>query len=230
MDQPCSLAASNFIHILPFHFSWGVFSSYFVSVLNDYATRWKALHLQSLEDSPLPLLCFGGWDSLRRAYFRKLVDWPQNRTIPWAQLTHLQICADMSCQQATSILGRCSKLVQLSIRVGDTNLVTANHVTLHDLVTFSVKSYHLSEILGALSLPSLRDLHLYDLSSTDLPSLLNLLTRSSCTLDTLAVHERFPLLIHDRLSDRDITSASYITGLVIFSLRSGFAVARPPGI
>ena len=156
-----------------------------VSALNDHATRWKSLYLQSLErgwmDSLSPLFCFGRWHSLRRAYFRNLLV-----RIPWAQLTHLQFCTSMSSEEAMSVFTMCSKLVELSICVfWDPDLVmAANHVTLHDLVTFSVKSYRPSEILEALSLPSLRDLHLYAVSPTDLPSLLNFFTRSSCTLDT----------------------------------------------
>ena len=161
-----------------------------VSVLNEHATRWKYLYLQSLEvrwiASLSRLFFFGEWHSLRQAYFKNLVDLPQNRTIPWAQLTHLQICAYLSGEDAMSIFRMCSKHVELSICVfWDPDLVmAANHVTLHDLVTFSVKSYRPSEILEALSLPSLRDLHLYAVSPTDLPSLLNFFTRSSCTLDT----------------------------------------------
>ncbi len=89
-----------------------------------------------------------------------------------------------------SIFRMCSKLVQLSIFTweGSYPVAAANHVTLHDLVTFSVQLRALSAILEELSLPSLRDLRIRSVSATDLSSLLNLFTRSSCTLDTLELN------------------------------------------
>jgi len=169
-----------------------------VSVLNDYATNWKTLYFQTPHEgsrmlgSLLPhLFCFDGWHSLRRICLGKSAALLQNRTIPLAQLTHLEIYTQTSYQEAMNVCRICSKLVQLSIFVLDPPypVMATDCVTLRDLVTFSLKSYGSSAVLEGLSLPSLRDLRIGQLYITDVPSLLAFFTRSSCTLDTLELHE-----------------------------------------
>ncbi|KAF8350373.1 hypothetical protein F5887DRAFT_1278607 [Amanita rubescens] len=95
-----------------------------VSVFTDYATRWEVMYHQPTANhwtSPPPdsvLFSLDGWHSLRRLcsvglHYRL----SGNETIPWAQLTHLQIIAALTPSQATIILKECSKLVQLSIAI-----------------------------------------------------------------------------------------------------------------
>lgn len=166
-----------------------------VSVLNNYATRWKFLYLQSLRKPWNPSLSrlfhFDGWHTLRGMYLRKPFDLLRNKTIPWAQLTHLQIWTCIAVPEAMSVFRMCSKLVELSVHASEDSYLVmgADHITTHDLVTFSVSSYRLSVILEGLSLPSLRNLRIVRLSTRDVPPLLNLFTRSSCTLDKLELGE-----------------------------------------
>ena len=161
-----------------------------VSVINDYASHWEALYLQSTTEDPFESLHrshsfrFDGWHSLRRlcspdsrspSY--------KNQSIPWAQLTHLQIHPYMTALDATIVLKECPKLVQLSISVGI--CCTTLPITLHNLVSLSLSTHSLSHVVDSLFLPSLRDMYITGLSILDVEPLSNFFTRSSCTLDKL---------------------------------------------
>ena len=167
-----------------------------ISVFTDYATRWEAMYLQ-----PTPIhgrqsvpqrssmFCFDGWRSLRRLCS---VDpyrlFAKAETIPWAQLTHLQI-HHLTPSDVISILEKCSKLVQLSMTIWPgSRPMTTNPIVMHNLVSLSLGSRPLSQVLDALHLPSLRDMYISNNSmSRELASLLDLFTRSSCSLDKLEI-------------------------------------------
>ncbi|KAF8350374.1 hypothetical protein F5887DRAFT_298735 [Amanita rubescens] len=167
-----------------------------VSVFTDYATRWEAMYHQpsanhwELEAQDSVLFSLDGWHSLRRLCLVGLCyRLSGNEIIPWAQLTHLQIIAALTPLQATIISKECSKLVQISIAIAfHSPESTTGLIPLRNLVSLSLSSLCLSEIMDVLFLPSLRDVYISNISMYNIRSLLNLFTRSSCLLDKLDIH------------------------------------------
>ena len=91
----------------------------------------------------------------------------------------------ISCE---SMFKKNSKLVQLSISVSSLRAL-GDSIIHHNLVTFSLKMCHGSEhLLNDLSLPSLRDMFIKQVSSVHIEPLLNFFTRSSCLLSKLEIH------------------------------------------
>lgn len=162
-----------------------------ISVLNDYAARWEFLYFQQLRPYFRHLFPFDGWPVLRRLCFPSWHPVSPTSEIAWAQLTHLQIQWHMSCHGMEIIFMRCPKLVHLSIWVNPSLTGLASvPMTLYNLVTFSLRMRHASDlrkVVHQLSLPSLRELLISQLSREDIGPLLGLFTRSSCTLDKLDI-------------------------------------------
>jgi len=169
-----------------------------VSFLIDYAARWESLYckyyfLDQQSYRPPPRFHVNVWHSLRRVCFvsscyllaRVII----NETLPWAQLTLLNVRDYITLRQAEIVFLSCPKLVQLSISVHMSAGPSGVSVTLRDLVTFYLRtdsSCH-GLTLDRLSFPSLRNLFMDGFSSTDVGILLNSFTRSSCTLDKLEI-------------------------------------------
>ena len=207
-----------------------------VSVLNDYSTRWQSLYLRDhfsvpeIPPSPKPLRLFhfDGWCSLRRISFFGPHRIPLvNKAIPWAQLTHLHVRGHISCQTAETIFMECPKLVQLSLSVNSTLGMTGVPIILHDLVTFSLRAMEcLPMLVHRLSLPSLRDIFLDGVWTTDIEPLLNLFTRSSCTLNNLVIggSDLTPRDYLNVLAHRSCNSLISLTMCSIYWLRD------PPSI
>ncbi|KAF8323567.1 hypothetical protein F5887DRAFT_296289 [Amanita rubescens] len=188
------------------------------SVLNDYAARWESLYFKDLQRSS-HLFRFDGWPLLRRLYFPCVS--PTSEAVPWAQLTHLQIQRYMSCQEAEIIFMKCPKLVHLSISVDSWPIGSASvPITLYDLVTFSLKASNLlGRLVDQLSLPSLRECSISEPQSEDVGSLLNLFTRSSCTLDKLEIRVQWGLMrSHDYVKILAHRSCSSLGSLAILCL------------
>ena len=163
-----------------------------VTVFTDHATRWEAVYLQPTgvhQESPpqrSSMFRFDGWHYLRRLCSAD--PYRQFSEISWAQLTHLEI-HHFTPSRVTIILEKCSKLVQLSttILIG-LRPVTTNLIVMHNLVSLSLSSRSLSPVMDAILLPSLRDMYINDsLMCHDIASLLDLFTRSSCSLDKLQI-------------------------------------------
>ena len=198
-----------------------------VSVLTDYATRWEAVYLHRTQDDRVSapprrsvMFHFDGWHSLRRLCSAdRHCHLYKNNTIPWAQLTHLQIQPGLafSDSEATILLKKCPKLVQLSIAVCSLASMTGL-IVMRNLVSLSLNS---SCLVDVLILPSLRDVYISALSYRDVTSLLNLFTRSSCSLDKLEFYTSNlnPRGLFDLLAHR---SCSSLTSLKIhqFSYKS----------
>ncbi|KAF8323568.1 hypothetical protein F5887DRAFT_296296 [Amanita rubescens] len=164
-----------------------------ILVIKDHAARWESLYFRVSQPSSF-LLHFDGWHSLRRLYYPYLDPVScANETVPWAHLTHLQIRKFIPCPDAAMIFTKCPKLVYFSILVNpDPSTIGQSTVPiiLEDLVTFYLKAYNaasLQTVLHQVSLPSLREISINEISSRDIEPLLSLFTRSSCTLDRLDV-------------------------------------------
>ena len=188
-----------------------------ISVIKDHAARWESLLFEGSPSSSL--LSFDGWYSLQRLYYPYFDPVScANETIPWANLTHLQIRKFIPCRDTAIIYMKCPKLVYLSILVNPSAIgQNTVPVILEDLVAFYVQiSYSqaasfapsLQTILHQLSLPSLRAISVNGISSGDIEPLLNLFTRSSCTLDRLEMCGAF------------LTSREYINVLAHSSCNS----------
>ena len=159
-----------------------------ISVINDHAARWESLYSRDVTLSS-SLFHLNGWQSLRRLSYPCLDPVScANDTVPWAHLTHLQIRINIPLRDATMILMKCPKLVYLSITVDPSTIEQSTvPIMLQDLVTFYLELYGGAGLLHQLSLPSLQEFSITKISSTDIESLLDLFTRSSCTLDRLEI-------------------------------------------
>ena len=171
----------------------------FLSVIKEYATHWKSLFFQDqftalqLGPSPtLPPVLFQNGVLLRLLLQKGGLFHPVSpfiyQTFPWAEVTHVELHNhhDISCE---SILKNSPKLVQLSISVYSLCISSFGYTIRHNLVTLSLKMISGCEyLLDRLSLPSLRDLFLKQVSSEHVRPLLNLFTRSSCSLSKLEVY------------------------------------------
>jgi len=166
----------------------------FLSVFNDYATRWESLYLQD----PFTALQLGPSPTLPSTLFQSDDFWQMAisllyplrvsgfKNLAWAEVTHLRHDHSISCN---SIFMKSPKLVQLSISVPSCPF--GGPIILHNLVSFSLKMGGGSHnLLDRLSLPPLRDMFLKQVSSADIQPLLNFLTRSSCSLGKLEVYSR----------------------------------------
>ncbi len=162
----------------------------FLSVVDNYATRWESLYLQdafkALQLGPSPTLpsTLFLFDDFWKVLTSLLYDEPTFENLPWAELTRLRNDHQISCER---ILVKSPKLVQLSISVP--SFTFGGQIILHNLVTFSLGMGHASRnLLNRLSLPNLRDLFLKQVSLADIQPLLDFFTRSSCSLSKLEVY------------------------------------------
>ena len=160
-----------------------------ISVIKDHAARWESLYFGVFQRSS-SLLHFDGWHSLRRLY----LDPPScaNESVPWAHLTYLQIGKSIPCRDVAAILMKCPKLVHLSIPVDLSPIVQSTvPIILEDLLTLYLTTHNhmacLQTILDQLSLPSLREISIIRITPGDIKPILDLFTRSSCTLDRLEI-------------------------------------------
>ncbi|KAF8332496.1 hypothetical protein F5887DRAFT_996613 [Amanita rubescens] len=171
-----------------------------VSFLIDHAARWDSLYCKRafLDPSsylPPPRFHVDVWHSLRRVcligikscYLTSCVI--VKDTLPWAQLTLLNVQNSITVSQAETIFISCPKLVQLSISVRIAQGAGGVSITLRDLVTFylSTDSSCRGLTVNRLTSPSLRNMFINGFSSTDIGILLDFFTRSSCTLDKLGI-------------------------------------------
>jgi hypothetical protein len=169
-----------------------------ISVVNDYAARWESLYVQhvvttlQLGPSPtLPLTLFQNetWSSFfwKMTVFFYPHDFPIDE-FPFAELTHYQV-HDSYSVSCDNIFMKTPKLVQLSISVVSLPASLGGCMIHHNLVTFSLRvSPESGRLLNRLSLPSLRDMFITDVSSEHIQPLLNFFTRSSCSLNKLEVY------------------------------------------
>ena len=170
-----------------------------ISVINDYAARWESLYIQhvvttlQLGPSPtLPSTLFQNetWSS----FFSKITSFFYPRffpidEFPFAELTHFQV-HDGCIASCENIFMKTPKLVQLSISLVSLPASLGGCIMIHhNLVTFSLRmSSESGRLLNRLSLPSLRDMFIKEVSSEHIQPLLNFFTRSSCSLSKLEVH------------------------------------------
>ena len=164
-----------------------------ISVINDHAARWESLYSPDFP-SKSSSFQFDGWQSLQRLCYSW---WDPvacaNETVPWAHLTHLEIRISITCWDATMIFMKCPKLVYLSIYAMNPPTIGPGQSTvpiiLEDLAIFALETHqdNVQTLADRLSLPSLRKISINEISARDIQSLLNLLTRSSCSLDELNI-------------------------------------------
>ena len=165
-----------------------------LSVVNDYAARWESLYVQhvvttlQLGPSPtLPLTLFQSETWHRFLWKTIALSFPVDE-FPFAELTHFQVHDhySVSCE---NIFMKTPKLVQLSISVVSLPVSLGGCMIHHNLVTFSLKMSNGSDrLLNRLSLPSLRDMFIKQVSSEHIEPLLNCFTQSSCSLSKLEVY------------------------------------------
>ena len=163
-----------------------------ISVINNHPDRWESLYSPDFPSESSPFH-FDGWQSLRRLCYSC---WDPvacaNETVPWAHLTHLEIRITITCSDATMIFMKCPKLVYLSIYVKYRSTIEQSTVPiiLEDLAIFDLQAHrdNVQTLADRLSLPSLRKNSIKEISARDIKSLLNLLTRSSCSLDELDIY------------------------------------------
>ena len=168
-----------------------------VDVLTRYAARWEAFYLQSpVHDewtfNPLPnLFCLDGWSSLRRVSLHE-IDRGDKTTIPWAQLTHLEVGLTFFFELVVDTLRECQELTWLSISVYQAEL-SGPPLVFPNLVTLHLTTYHdLVVVMNSISLPSLREMFISRVipdEEDEVESLLGFLTRSACALDKLEIGE-----------------------------------------
>ncbi|KAF8735535.1 hypothetical protein AX14_001903 [Amanita brunnescens Koide BX004] len=170
----------------------------FIDALTRHASRWEAVYFDFIfprrhltpfyTDFP-----FISWSSLRRisssSHFASL---HHNKSVPWSQITHFTIEADMSPQVALDIFERCPHLLEARIKLDSTHIratprSTPSPIIQHGLHKLDLMSFKLELLLSAITLPSLTDLKLTLLApnSEEANHLINLMTRSRCKLDKL---------------------------------------------
>ena len=122
------------------------------------------------------------------------------------------------------ILMKCPKLVYLSIMVNPSTIEkSAVPIILQDLVTFYLELCCGTGLLHQLSLPSLQEFSITKISSLDIEPLLNLLTRSSCTLGRLEICAA-NLTSRDYLNVLAHSSCDSLTSLSLRSLYPGLVM------
>ena len=195
-----------------------------ISVINNHAACWESLHSRDFNLSS-PLFHTNGWHSLRRLHYYYSDPAPcANEIVPSGHLTHLQIQHYIPCRDATMIFMTCPKLVYLSIMVDTSKFEPSTVPTImQDLATFYLKHCAAKPrtILHRLSLPSLQDISISEISSGDIESLINLFTRSSCTLDRLEICG-VNLTSRDYLNILAHSSCDSLTSLSIRPLYLGY--------
>ena len=174
-----------------------------VHLLNRYATRWEALYLQyagtysrTAPEFNSRLFSFDGWSSLQRIYsLRNYSGLKGDKSVPWGQLTHLEISRNLAYQEALDIFRGCAKLEWLSIRGESswtfeppTNPIILHHVS---FISLTADDAYISAITQWICLPSLQDMSVQTFTrwqtSINLVSILHFLTRSACTLQKLKI-------------------------------------------
>jgi hypothetical protein len=117
-------------------------------------------------------------------------------TLPWSQITHLDITFMSSVQECLGILALCSKLEHCSINIIMDAVVSVRQTVklprLHFLSIYTDRD--ISALFRYLTLPSLQTLELrhdYEIAGIPWPrtELELLIHRSSCTLKRLVLHE-----------------------------------------
>ena len=173
-------------------------------VLTGYATRWEAVYLRGTIDIGwihCPLLRLGdlnAWSSLRRLSLLEIHSIGSiETTIPWAQLTHLEIDVDYFLNRTVDALRESQELTWLSISICRPTLLVLScpPLILPDLVTLHLTTEsrrHLTTLMNHISSPSPREMFiprfiLY--GGDDELALLGFLTRSACALDKLEIGE-----------------------------------------
>ncbi|KAF8336007.1 hypothetical protein F5887DRAFT_988258, partial [Amanita rubescens] len=160
----------------------------FLSVINEY--RWESLYLQgrftALQLGPSPNLSLTLFKNDKWHLSLWKIFSPNHENFPWAELTHLR--EDNRDNYYQTLLMKCPKLVQLSISIPSYSFGAP---MVHNLVTFSLKmNFNSCYLLDRITLPSLRDMFIKEVSSRDIQLLLNFFTRSSCSLGKLEVYGR----------------------------------------
>ena len=190
---------------LSLHISWDYHSDGpndaqpIVSVLNNNAIRWETVYLRDrhaalqLRPSPMTRSTLFPADKRHRSLFQIFsLSYLYDTPIPfsWAEITHLQLPDQIPYgSNRESIFMKSPKLVQLSMFVPSSSQPFGGSVIHHNLVTLSIRmSCGFGHLFNYLSLPSLRDMFINQVSSKDIQPLLNCFTRSSCSLVKLEVH------------------------------------------
>ena len=204
------------------------FTDRFLDALTRYASRWEAVFFDFTVEYPgrrhspqfyidFP---FASWSSLRRIassnYYAPL---HQNKSVPWSQLTHFTINADMSPRVALEILERCPHLVEARIRLDSTSTQTPPGPTSPPLIQNSLRKLdvmtpNLIFFFSAIALPSLAELRLILLcaNSEEATHLASFLTRSQCQLDKLTF-SGIPFSADDMAHCLELKSCASLTEL-----------------
>ena len=174
-----------------------------IEALTRHASRWEAVYFDFMAHLPAvprrymtPFYTdfpFTSWSNLRRIsssnHFAPL---QHNKSVPWSQITHFTIEADMSPQVALDIFEHCPHLLEVRIALDSTPTkaiprLTSAPVIQHGLRKLDLISYNLELLISAITLPSLTDLKLILIPSNSSKAnhLINLMTRSRCKLDKL---------------------------------------------
>ena len=174
-----------------------------MEALTRHASRWEAVYFDFMAHLPavprrymIPFYTnfpFASWSSLRRIsssnHFAPL---QHNKSVPWSQITHFTIEADMSPQVALGIFEHCPHLLEVRITLDSTSTQaiprsTSSPIIRHGLRKLDLISCKLELLISAITLPSLTDLKLILLppNSSKANHLINLMTRSQCKLDKL---------------------------------------------
>ncbi|KAF8334552.1 hypothetical protein F5887DRAFT_990567 [Amanita rubescens] len=127
----------------------------FLVALTRHASRWEAVYFDFAAELPG-----------RRHSPEFYIDFPFASQIPWSQLTHFTIEADMSPEVALEILERCPHLVDARIRLDSTltQAKTSSPLIQNNLRKLDLMTYNLALFFSAITLPSLADLRLILLS------------------------------------------------------------------
>ncbi|KAF8325516.1 hypothetical protein F5887DRAFT_1015765 [Amanita rubescens] len=199
-----------------------------VEVLNRYGTRWETLYLQYAgarssnyaAECRSRLFSFTGWSSLQQIYCLRRYSGPLgSATIPWSQLTHLDILGCTSYQHAMDIIKGCQKLLWLSIYINQFPQALTPPVILRNLSFLSLALENISALMSSISLPSLQEMSvhatgalqpthlesLFSIFSQNPPvlskNLMNVLAHSSCHfLTSLTIIDNW---FHDHASVSD---------------------------
>ena len=174
-----------------------------MEALTRHASRWEAVYFDFMAHLPAvprrymtPFYTdfpFTSWSSLRRiSSSNPFAPLQLNKSVPWSQITHFTIEADMSPQVALDIFEHCPNLFEVRITLDSTSTNAIPHLTSppiiqHGLRKLDLISCKLELLISAITLPSLTDLKLILLppNSSKANHLINLMTRSQCKLDKL---------------------------------------------
>ncbi|KAJ7584091.1 hypothetical protein C8J56DRAFT_1095262 [Mycena floridula] len=144
-----------------------------------------------------PLTMFQVAPLLRRVEINQKTGMPADLRLPWKTITHLTVdlCNYGSNMRQLEILADCATLTQLHLcNVPIDRPGAFNSVILPKLIVLSVKTMHihaLNPILRSMELPALTLLDLtsfYGWSGVDQLSIVNLVSRSQCSLTSLKLN------------------------------------------